>query len=206
MRDQHDDHDRVPGPGDAHAEDRRQAVVGDAAGAAGHVAAFVEHHDEELRERERHQREIEALEPGGRDRRPRARSPRRPGRRASDRERQRHAELEKQDHHGVGADAVEREVRERDLPGDAEQEVVAERERDPEEQLAVDVVVVAAQEERAASRDHERRGDPHRRAVAFLVFIRARAAGRSAAPGERASGTAAARPAHSRQEAARSAR
>ena len=48
-----------------------------------------------------------------------------------DGERQRHAQLEQEDDHRVCADAVEGEVREGHLPGDAEEEVVGKRERDP---------------------------------------------------------------------------
>jgi hypothetical protein len=57
-------------------------------------------------------------------------------------------QLEKEDDDRIRADAVKREVRERHLPADAEEKVVAEGERHPEQQLPVDVVVVLAHEER----------------------------------------------------------
>jgi hypothetical protein len=155
---QRHDHDRVGRAGDAPAENRRQAVVGDAARAARDRAALVQDDDEELRERERHQREVEALEPRRRDRD--GQREQRAHQHAQDGgHRERQADLEQQDHDAVGADAVEGEMREGHLPADAEQEVVAERERDPEQELAVDIVVIAAEEERSRGERREQR-DP----------------------------------------------
>ena len=68
-------------------------------------------------------------------------------------------ELEEEDDDRVRADPVKGKVGERDLSADAEEEVIAERERDPEEQLAVHIVVVVAHEERRA-REHDERPCP----------------------------------------------
>ena len=60
-------------------------------------------------------------------------------------------------------------MRERHLPADAEEEVVAERERHPQEKLAVYVVVVIAHEERSAGEDDDRDQSAHERAHAFAL-------------------------------------
>jgi hypothetical protein len=46
-------------------------------------------------------------------------------------------------------------MRKRHLPADAEQEVVAQGKRHPQQELAIDVVVVVAHEERQPRQDHE---------------------------------------------------
>src|SRR5205085_7589436 len=79
---------------------------------------------------------------------------------ADDGERKGQLHLEEEDDDRIRADAVECEVRERHLAADAEEEVVAERERHPQQQLAVNVVVVVAHEKRGASQDNDRRRPP----------------------------------------------
>ena len=146
---------RVPGAADGVAEHARQAIVGDAAGAAGEIAAFADDDNDELRECERRQRQIKAFEPRRRERDDeRQQGAQRHGEHEGDAERQ--PELVREDDDRVGADAGEGEVRERDLSRDAEQEIVAQRERDPDQHLAIDVGGVAAEPERQCGRGDDR--------------------------------------------------
>ena len=77
----------------------------------------------------------------------------------------------REDHDGVGTDASEREMREGDLPGNAEQEIVAEREGDPDQHLAIGVGRITAEPERQRRGGDDRNepdqsvaGGPHQRA------------------------------------------
>ena len=60
-------------------------------------------------------------------------------------------------------------MRKRHLPADAEEEVVAERERHPQKKLAVDVVVVIAHEECRAGEDDDRDQSADERPHAFAL-------------------------------------
>src|SRR2546430_14701369 len=109
-----DDHGGVPRPSDPGSQKFWQLVIRQATGPPRHGAPLVQHHDEQLRQRERRESEIEALEPSGR---------KGDGKREQDakrnaeqdRQRKRKAELKQKKHHRLGADDVESEMRESDL-------------------------------------------------------------------------------------------
>ena len=152
---QQHDHHRVPGAADTHPEHVGQAVIRQSTGAAGDLAAFIQHDHEQLCKGQGRQRQVKALESGRRNGHHHGQHDAQ-GDTAQDCQWQRQTHLEQQDQDGISTDAIKREMGKRHLAGDAEQKVVAQRQGDPQQQFAVDVGLVGAQHER--QRRQQQRG------------------------------------------------
>ena len=144
------------------AEDAGQGIAGDAASAPRQVAAFVDQNGEQLREGEGGERQIEAFKPcRGHGDDEGNEGAKRHGADESNAERE--AELGRENDDAIGPDAGEGEMREGDLAGGAEEKIIAQRQRDPDEHLAIDIGGIAAENEGdGAGRDDG--GDPDERA------------------------------------------